>query len=54
MNSRTQYIVELRLGGPYWIEGKGWATSDDTKATRYTHHEAGEIAGLMHGFMVEL
>lgn len=43
------YIVTHYHSRRYWIDGQGWATTDADRATRYTKHEATQLASQMHG-----
>jgi hypothetical protein len=50
----NQYIVELYHSRRFWIDGEGWSTSDESRATRYSRAEAYELAHHVHGQVVEL
>lgn len=43
------YIVENYHTRRFWIEGEGWATTDESKATRFERADAAAIAHQMHG-----
>jgi hypothetical protein len=50
----NQYIVELYHSRRFWIDGEGWSTSDESKATRYSRADAYELAHHVYGQVVEL
>lgn len=43
------YIVEHYHSGRFWIEGEGWATTDESNATCYDRTDAAAIAHQTHG-----
>jgi hypothetical protein len=47
------WIVETN-SRRFWIDRRGWATTDETRATRYTEREARQLAHQMYGFAVNL
>jgi hypothetical protein len=47
------YIVEHFHTRRYWIEGEGWSTTDESKATRYSRAEADALAHRAYGTAVE-
>lgn len=42
------YIVHHYHQNRFWIEGQGWSTTNSDRATRYTAHEARQLATRLH------